>query len=103
MSRNPLPRTVSESPNHMPTTFLLMAQYGGRTFIPIEDVCRDFFAHLTPDKLSRKVASGEVRLPLVRMEASQKAAKGVHLSDLADYLDTRRDVAKREMKAISGQ
>ncbi len=31
------------------TAFLLMAQYGPRAIIPLEDVCRDYFsATLTP-------------------------------------------------------
>jgi hypothetical protein len=37
-----------------PTLFLLMAQYSGRTIVPIDQVCRDFFGHLTVDKLLRK-------------------------------------------------
>ncbi|MFD2883206.1 pyocin activator PrtN family protein [Pseudomonas lini] len=30
------------------------------------------------------------------MERSQKSARGVHLSDLADYLDAQRTKAKAE-------
>lgn len=101
MGRAPAPATGSA--NHVSTSFLLMAQYGGRAIVPLDEVCRDYFAHLTPDKLVRKVAAGDIRLPVVRMEASQKAAKGVHLSDLADYLDKRRDDARRELSAISGR
>jgi Pyocin activator protein PrtN len=37
-----------------PTLFLLMAQYNGKTVVPIDEVCRDFFGHLTVDKLLRK-------------------------------------------------
>lgn len=86
----------------MNTTFLLMAQYNGRAVIPVEDVCRDYFHHLSPEKFIRKAALGEIRLPLVRMEASQKAAKGVHLVDLADYLDKRRQAAIKEADQIAG-
>ncbi len=57
-----------------------MAQYNGAAIIPVETVCRDYFSHLTVDKFVRKVSPGEIRIPLVRMEASQKAAKGVHLT-----------------------
>jgi hypothetical protein len=69
------------------TAFLLMAQYDGAAVIPIELICRDYFRHLTVEKLLRKILSGEIALPIVRMEKSQKAARGVHLSDLADYLE----------------
>ena len=84
----------------MNTAFLLMAQYEGRAIIPVESICRDYFSHLTPEKFLRKVGAGEIAIPLVRMEASQKAAKGVHLQDLAQYLDKRREAAAREMKAL---
>lgn len=84
----------------MNTSFLLMAQYNGRAIIPVEIVCKDYFLHLTPEKFLRKIAAGEIELPLVRIEASQKSAKGVHLQDLADYLDRRRAAAIRETKSL---
>ena len=59
----------------MDTTFLLMARYNGRAIIPIEEVCRDYFSHLTKEKFLRKHAAGEIKLPLVRIEESQKSAK----------------------------
>ncbi|MBV8664655.1 MAG: pyocin activator PrtN family protein [Hyphomicrobiales bacterium] len=90
----------SQSGDIVNTTFLLMAQYHGRAIIPVDVVCRDYFSHLTPDKFLRKQAAGEIDLPLVRIEASQKAAKGVHLSDLAAYLDRRREAAVREHQAL---
>jgi hypothetical protein len=82
----------------MNTRFLLMAQYDGAAVIPLEKVCRDYFSHLTPEKLARKIAHGEVRLPLVRMETSQKSAKGVHLNDLAAWVDERRNAAVKELQ-----
>ena len=84
----------------MNTTFLLMAQYGGQAVIPLEKVCRDYFAPLTLPNFVRKVAAGEIRLPIVRMEASQKAARGVHLQDLAEYLDARRAAAVKEVEQL---
>lgn len=80
----------------MKTAMLLMARYDALAVIPAELVCRDYFPHLSLDKFIRKVSSGEIPLPLIRMESSQKAAKGVHLQDLADYLDARRAEAKKE-------
>ena len=85
----------------MNTAFLLMAQYGGKPVIPVEDVCRDFFTHLTAEKLIRKISAGEIAIPLVRMEASQKCAKGVHLTDLAAYLDERREAALKECRQLA--
>lgn len=84
----------------MQTAFLLMAQYGGRAVIPIDDVCRDFFQHLTPEKFARKASAGEIPLPVIRIEASQKAARGVHLQDLADYIDRQRAAAVKEFHQL---
>jgi hypothetical protein len=61
------------------TAFLLMAQYNGKAIIPLADVCRDYFSHLTPEKLTRKAMSGQIPLPTVHIERGQKSAKGVHL------------------------
>ncbi|MBL7405709.1 pyocin activator PrtN family protein, partial [Escherichia coli] len=48
------------------TTWLLMARYRGLPLIPIETVCADYFRHLTPEALIRKVSAGEIALPIVR-------------------------------------
>lgn len=84
----------------MNTAFLLMAQYDAQAVIPLERVCADYFSHLTPEKMKLKVAAGEIDLPLIRMESSQKAARGVHLEDLATYIDRRRSLAKAEQDKL---
>jgi hypothetical protein len=80
-----------------------MAQYNGRTVIPIERVCRDFFGHLSVDKLLRKALRRDLALPIVRIETSQKAQRGVHLVDLAAYIDTRRAAAVKECCQLTGR
>ncbi|MNC34916.1 Pyocin activator protein PrtN [compost metagenome] len=87
----------------MNTVFLLMAQYSGQAIIPLERVCADYFSHLTPEKMKIKVAAGQIDLTLVPMESSQKSARGVHLSDLADYLDAQRSKAKAEHEKLMGR
>ena len=82
----------------MNTAFLLLAQYDGKAIIPVENLCADYFPHLTAAKFVREVQEGDIKIPLVRIENSQKAAKGVHLQDLADYLDERRAAALKEFK-----
>ncbi len=77
-----------------------MAQYDGRVIVPAEAVCKDYFSHLTTTKFLRKVITGEIDLPLTRAEASQKSAKGVHLRDLASYLDRRHEIALSEARAF---
>jgi hypothetical protein len=71
--------------------------------VPLEQVCRDFFGHLTVEKLQRKALRGDVALPIVRIERSQKAQRGVHLADLADYIEKRRAAAIRECRQLTGQ
>lgn len=83
----------------MRTDFLLLALYGGLAVIPLERVCADFFPSLTPEKLKRKIACGDIALPLMAMERSQKSARGVHLNDLAAYIDAELADAK---KILSG-
>lgn len=87
----------------MNTAFLLLAQYDGRAVIPLETVCRDFFSHLTPLQLTRKATAGEIDLPIVRIETSQKAARGVHLQDLAAWIDARRAAAQKENDQLQGR
>lgn len=86
----------------MNTAFLLMAQYGGAAVIPLDLVCRDYFSHLTPEKLSRKIGAGEIALPLVRIEASVRCAKGVALNDLAAWIDARIAAARKECEQLTG-
>jgi hypothetical protein len=85
-----------------PTLFLLMAQYGGRATVPVERVVADFFAHLTPEKFLRKALRGEIKIPILRIERSQKAQRHIHLNDLAQYLDERRAAATRERDQLCG-
>lgn len=81
----------------MTTVFLLMAQYNGMAVIPVDLVAKDHFG-LDTRTFLRKVADGKIRLPLIQMEGSQ--AKGVHVSDLADYIDQRRADARRELEKM---
>lgn len=81
----------------MKTAFILMAQYDGLAVIPLARVCADYFPHLSPTKMKIKIDRGEIRLPLIVMERSQKSSRGVHITDLADYIDARRSEAQRGM------
>lgn len=87
----------------MNTAFLLLAQYDGMAIIPLDRVCCDYFSHLTPEKLKMKIAAGDIDLPLVAIEKSQKAARGIHLNDLAAYLDAQHQKAKIEHEKLMGR
>jgi hypothetical protein len=84
------------------TAFLLMAQYHGKAVIPVDDVCRDYFPHLDSAKFVRKVGAGDIVIPMIRMEASQKTAKGVHINDLAEYIDRQAAAARKECWQLVG-
>jgi hypothetical protein len=58
------------------TVFLLMAQCHGKAVISVDEICRDYFPHLDSAKFIRKVGAGDIAIPMIRMEASQKTAKG---------------------------
>lgn len=86
----------------MNTQFLLMAQYNAKAVIPLEDVCRDYFPHLTPNKFKLKVVRGDIKIPLMRIDgASQKSSVGIHLTDLAEFIDKRKEAAKREYDGLN--
>lgn len=85
----------------MNTAFVLMAQYNGQAIISLERVCSDYFTHLTPDMFQRKVLAGQIVIPITRLEASQKTAKGVHIADLALYLDEQRKAAIKECSQLN--
>lgn len=87
----------------MNTAFLLLAQYNGQAIIPLEAVCRDYFAHLTPIQFTRKATDGEIDLPVIRIETSQKATRGIHLGDLANWIDARRAAAVKECNQMQGR
>jgi hypothetical protein len=93
---------MADSLQTAPTLFLLMAQYNGKTVVPLDEVCRDFFGHLTVEKMLRKALRGDLALPIVRIETSQKAQRGVHLMDLAAYIDKRRAAAVKECGQLAG-
>ena len=86
----------------MKTLFLLRAQYDGQAIIPLDRVCQDYFSHLSPEMFQRKALSGALKIPIVRIEPSQKSAKGIHLEDLAAYLDIQRAEAIRERDQLIG-
>ncbi|WP_084688256.1 pyocin activator PrtN family protein [Paraburkholderia oxyphila] len=86
----------------MQTLFLLLAQFDGRAVIPLSEVQKAFFPHLEENKLLLKINRGEIALPVMRAERSQKAARGVHVNDLAEYIDTQRAAAVKERDQLCG-
>lgn len=85
----------------MNTLFFLMAQYGGKVVIPLNQVCSDYMG-LTVEKFKTKQLCGEIKIPIVRLGANtQKAALGIHIKDLAEYIDLQREKAIRESTQLN--
>lgn len=84
----------------MKTTFILLAQYESAV-IPVEIVCRDYFQHLTPANFARKSLAGDIPIPVIKIEDSQKATRGVHVADLAKWIDDRRAEAQAEIIRVA--
>lgn len=87
----------------MNTLFLLMAQYNGQAIIPLDRVCADYM-NLTVEKFKRKRLTGEIDIPIVRLgPESQKAGLGIHLTDLAAYIDRQHQRATTEQNQLMGR
>ena len=87
----------------MKTIFLLMAQYDGQTILPLERVHADFFAPYEFKTFVNKVNAGDLPIPITRLDPqSQKGPRGIHIGDLAEYIDRRREAAQKEARQLSG-
>lgn len=85
------------------TAFLLLAQYSGCAVIPLELVRADYFASMSQDKFLRQIYAGKIPLPVVRMTNSRKSPRGVHLNDLANYIDQARESALKEFEQLAAE
>ncbi|EPN6881999.1 pyocin activator PrtN family protein [Providencia rettgeri] len=81
----------------MNTVFLLMAEFE-TSQIPLSVVAEKFL-NLTPSYADRQAALGKLPFPTYR-DDSQKAPRMVHISDLAEWIDQQRNIAKKEMKQL---
>lgn len=86
----------------MKTALILMAQYDGRAIIPLWEICRDYFNHLTPDAFVEKAKAGEIQIPIVYMDDGKRSPRGVHLADLAAYIDRRTKSARATCRKLTG-
>jgi Pyocin activator protein PrtN len=84
----------------MKTLLILMAQFGPRAAIPVEDVRREYFPHLELDKLLAKISRADIPLPLTRVDGGRKSAKFIGMMDLAIYLDTQMEAGRREYEQL---
>lgn len=88
----------------MNNVFLLMAQYN-KVVIPLDKIVEDFFPSLTVKNFKRKVALGEIDIPIIRLDTklTKGGMLGVHVNDLAQLLDVRRAAAVKEADQMAGR
>ncbi|MGB5118834.1 MAG: pyocin activator PrtN family protein [Providencia rettgeri] len=82
----------------MNTVFLLMAEFE-TSQIPLSIVAEKFL-NLTPSYADRQATLGKLPFPTYR-DDSQKAPRMVHISDLAEWIDSRRNEARSEFNDIN--
>ncbi|MBP8812354.1 MAG: pyocin activator PrtN family protein [Laribacter sp.] len=77
----------------MNTLFLLMAQYQ-KAVVSLNEISEEYLG-MSPRR-ANELASAN-RLPLATFQLySQKSPRMVHLSDLANWLDTQREAARKQ-------
>ena len=81
----------------MNTVFLLMAEYGTAE-IPLLDICEKYFG-LGERKALEKAGSQSLPVPTYRA-GSQKSQWLVSAQDLASYLDSEKEKARKDWKRI---
>lgn len=81
----------------MNTVFLLMAEFETST-IPLAVIAERYLG-MRPATADKKAGAGQLPIPTFRIGDGQKSPRMVHVSDLADFIDTRRKAAKEELKS----
>lgn len=72
-----------------------MAEHETAT-IPLADIAEKYLG-MKPATADVKAGAGQLPIPTFRVGVTQKAPRMVHISDLADYIDTKRKEAKEEL------
>lgn len=76
------------------TVFLLMAQYE-KPLVELSKVAGDYLG-ISAKVAAERASARSLPFPTQRLAASQKSPWLVHVDDLAEYIESRRGVAKRE-------
>lgn len=84
----------------MSITAVTLASLYGSVLIPVERVRQEYFPHLSRRVFMRRISDGSIALPVTRSDTSRKASLSVHVVDLGQYIDRRRDLARKEMSLV---
>lgn len=83
----------------MNTVFLLMAEFNTPT-IPLSQIAERYLG-MKPETANKKANLGQLDIPTFRLDDGQKAPRIVHVKDLADFIDKKREEAKKEFEYIN--
>jgi len=83
----------------MNTKMMLILRHNAAPTIPVEIVAEVYF-EISLSRFHRKIHDGEILLPVLRMDDSQKCAKSVHIDDFSAYLDRRNEAARKDAAAF---
>lgn len=80
----------------MNTVFLLLAEYE-TSQIPLSVVAEKFLS-ISPSWADKKANLGELPFPTYR--DNQKSGRLVHIVDLAEWIDKKREIARQEFEHL---
>lgn len=89
-------------PQYTPTLWMLMAEFGGRPTVQLVE-CYHHLGYTSHEKAERAANDLTLPVPWFRLNNSQKSKRLVHLSDLAEYIDTCAERAREEFNKLHGR
>lgn len=77
------------------TTHILMAEFGSRLMIPLEELAQSVLG-MSVNTAKRRAKNFELPFPTVKLNDSQKAPYLVNIQDLAKYIEEKCSCARIE-------
>ena len=82
----------------MKTAVILLIKYESPT-VPLVDVCNDYFG-LDVKAAKERALNQQLPVPVFRMTNSQKSPWLIHINDLAAYIDSQAELARKDFKNL---
>jgi len=84
----------------MKTVFLLMAAHDGKAVLELEEVAKEYLGFNHKVAIQKKAREGAFPFPVFRLGDSQKSPWLVSIEDLADYIDKKKELARKELENL---
>lgn len=82
------------------THHLLLAQFGNRVLIGVEEIAEDYL-NVAYKTALKKAGEQSLPFPVFRMGEGMKSPYVVHIDDLAQYIDQQVKIARAEWKLLN--